>query len=192
MRPSRTAQKNLNDNFNPRTPCGVRPCPSGLSDTKIEISIHALLAECDLPCSVVASANCAFQSTHSLRSATCCVAVQVIPTHLFQSTHSLRSATLRQARRLCLQFNFNPRTPCGVRPYLEARIIPVTNHFNPRTPCGVRLDDLSFIFIQTAISIHALLAECDWSCCQLALPQQLFQSTHSLRSATRRKAGKRR
>ena len=100
--------------FNPRTPCGVRPCriytpfsdfrfqsthslrsatdtlPATYQDT--EVSIHALLAECDrnpagkgrqiagfnprTPCGVrqkndkLSSSKGGFQSTHSLRSAT--------------------------------------------------------------------------------------------------------------------------
>ena len=78
----------------------------------------------------------------------------------FQSTHPLRGATLeRQAADLAAvisihaplagcdnslvklypqrRCNFNPRTPCGVRPgvFLGLRAGP---YFNPRTPCGVR------------------------------------------------------
>ena len=34
--------------------------------------------------------------------------------------------------------NFNPRTPCGVRPNSSVRLATKSN-FNPRTPCGVRL-----------------------------------------------------
>ena len=33
--------------------------------------------------------------------------------------------------------NFNPRTPCGVRPFVPSSRCFVKN-FNPRTPCGVR------------------------------------------------------
>ena len=35
-----------------------------------------------------------------------------------------------------------------------------------------------------AVSIHALLAECDWSFNLSTAPSPMFQSTHSLRSAT--------
>ena len=122
--------------FNPRTPCGVRldmckwhvPWPMFQSthslwsateldvmDAELEqVSIHALLVECDLfsrmaavfplgfnprtPCGVRRDGNqlfpviVRFQSTHSLWSATVATAI----CHIwlpFQSTHSLWSAT---------------------------------------------------------------------------------------------------
>ena len=34
--------------------------------------------------------------------------------------------------------NFNPRTPCGVRPLLPQPPQKTRRNFNPRTPCGVR------------------------------------------------------
>ncbi len=81
--------------------------------------------------------------------------------------------------RLC----FNPRTPCGVRLGM-GESLEESARFNPRTPCGVRLNATwrtmeGFRFQsthslrsatqfqtstkrQTAVSIHALLAECDF------------------------------
>ena len=56
---------------------------------------------------------------------------------------------------------FNPRTPCGVRPTPIASTLNPVLSFNPRTPCGVRL--------------HVPGP---------AGQMLLFQSTHSLRSAT--------
>ena len=78
--------------FNPRTPCGVRPSPppeklkqswfqsthslrSATLDKKLfrvdkEVSIHALLAECDPDVRIRTLTSKRFQSTHSLRSAT--------------------------------------------------------------------------------------------------------------------------
>ena len=64
--------------------------------------------------------------------------------------------------------SFNPRTPCGVRPWVCEKMGGVDG-FNPRTPCGVRL------LLETRFLILVR-----------------FQSTHSLRSATReasRKSG---
>ena len=58
---------------------------------------------------------------------------------LFQSTHSLRSATDVVTARQATSNSFNPRTPCGVR------------HGNQRGH-GPRIP----------VSIHALLAECDF------------------------------
>ena len=79
--------------------------------------------------------------------------------------------------------------------------------FNPRTPCGVRLYKVHHLDGTCIVSIHALLAECDAfrngrmlvyvgfnprTPCGVRLPGQRighcvqsFQSTHSLRSATR-------
>ena len=123
--------------FNPRTPCGVRQAPRKKAPEQIMfqsthslrsatdsnnadgpysfVSIHALLAECDLtanpdipefvgfnprtPCGVRQFANYMgnnrnkFQSTHSLRSATT-NRVYSLTKLTFQSTHSLRSATI--------------------------------------------------------------------------------------------------
>ena len=123
---------------------------------------------------------------------------------------------------------FNPRTPCGVRHNTPIGDIKKIICFNPRTPCGVRppeiwrrrfytkfqsthslrsatdLDTLKRLI--PAVSIHALLAECDGlpgdepvgnqgfnprTPCGVRLASKItstlvteFQSTHSLRSAT--------
>ena len=57
-----------------------------------DVSIHALLAECDK----IIAAEFAFKRA-------------------FQSTHSLRSATFEDINIPIEQACFNPRTPCGVR-----------------------------------------------------------------------------
>ncbi len=99
--------------FNPRTPCGVRPKAIQLLAIRIE-----------------------FQSTHSLRSATC-----PQPRHrhrsVFQSTHSLRSAT--PVWRCMLLHN-----PVSIHALLaECDQCHVTQ------------------ILHAGVSIHALLAECD-------------------------------
>ena len=124
--------------FNPRTPCGVRLASCNGFHIVSTVSIHALLAECD--------GN--------------------VVLHLFGS------------------LSFNPRTPCGVRRYLPHRGGRNNHGFNPRTPCGVRpstfhdgVRGISFqsthslrsatgivcrVEMLVIVSIHALLAECDW------------------------------
>ena len=103
-----------------------------------------------------------FQSTHSLRSATCnCRKWLARP--VFQSTHSLRSAT---------GGNFLYLVPKKVSihallaecDYIIKMYLTCRNSFNPRTPCGVRPQPAG-----------------NWKW------YQRFQSTHSLRSATSRK-----
>ena len=126
-----------NYNFNPRTPCGVR---------------RALPA-----CSV---RSWPFQSTHPLRGATIYRPRGKERPRKFQSTHPLRGATVVFNTLLGELWDFNPRTPCGVRREQGGVVYPQdiisihaplagcdgrersedrANHdFNPRTPCGVR------------------------------------------------------
>ena len=58
------------------------------------------------------------------------------------------------------QRHFNPRTPCGVRPP-SRRKRPYRLYFNPRTPCGVRLYGSIVRIDHLRISIHAPRAGCD-------------------------------
>ena len=126
-----------NYNFNPRTPCGVR---------------RALPA-----CSV---RSWPFQSTHPLRGATIYRPRGKERPRKFQSTHPLRGATVVFNTLLGELWDFNPRTPCGVRREQGGVVYPqdiisihaplagcdgrersedrADHDFNPRTPCGVR------------------------------------------------------
>ena len=70
----------------------------------------------------------------------------------------VRPAPFRKPRRRML--NFNPRTPCGVRPG-TGDAVPDHQDFNPRTPCGVRLWTRLHSRSVTCISIHAPRAGCD-------------------------------
>ena len=122
--------------FNPRTPCGVRPIKRSKLGEKEWISIHAPLAGCDYCKDRNQQSDPTFQSTHPLRGAT--------NPHYNDSKQDIISIHAPLAgcdcslfRFLCLLYHFNPRTPCGVRPsvkFLSCSII----YFNPRTPCGVR------------------------------------------------------
>ena len=149
--------------------------------TTHNVSIHALLAECDhhpvgclppvqgfnprTPCGVRPAQSSTgkkaarFQSTHSLRSATWKSGAHpdMIP---FQSTHSLRSATNKPKAKTIINLFQSTHS-------LRSATVRTDDHevgrvgFNPRTPCGVRLGDE--------------IEEALWN---------WFQSTHSLRSAT--------
>ena len=121
--------------FNPRTPCGVRlPANSGTAQSlafqsthpvwgatssvtgslaNTVISIHAPRVGCDALDARWPDAKDEFQSTHPVWGATMPVCVQVEP-EIFQSTHPVWGAT-RGVCPLWLTWNFNPRTPCGVR-----------------------------------------------------------------------------
>ena len=167
--------------FNPRTPCGVRPDFPIFYGGGRAVSIHALLAECDArwpgppirtagfnprtPCGVRQETTrpevvkLGFQSTHSLRSATCherkffpryAVSIHAllaecdgyIPsiflcTKRFQSTHSLRSATWpwRGSGDKCAVSIHALLAECDVNALSFSK---PSQGFNPRTPCGVR------------------------------------------------------
>ena len=82
--------------FNPRTPCGVRLVkPLAIPEATL-ISIHAPRVGCDAQQKMRMS---------SFRR--------------FQSTHPVWGATIRSIITLFWLFNFNPRTPCGVRHSFE-------------------------------------------------------------------------
>ena len=176
---------------------------SGSRAPTITISIHAPLAGCDAFrfCSCCASGNFNPRTPCGVRLADACLTKDELE---FQSTHPLRGATSSRCRSACRRrisihaplagcdalsrlrssaaIDFNPRTPCGVRP---ARFSGsgCWRNFNPRTPCGVRRvaafsssvgsgfqsthplrgatsasDD---VYIYPGISIHAPLAGCD-------------------------------
>ena len=61
----------------------------------------------------------------------------------FQSTHPMRGATPPLTISIHRASDFNPRTPCGVRPVFEP-LVKCISDFNPRTPCGVRHGNLIF------------------------------------------------
>ncbi len=147
-----------------------------------EVSIHALLVECDrgrqsalfrvcgfnprTPCGVRLIFQYGykfsewFQSTHSLWSATG-HGLQW-PEAVLVSIHAL----LVECDVIVPSFpegrcSFNPRTPCGVRRSFSGLKCAGISGFNPRTPCGVRPMD------------NGDIKDTDQ-----------FQSTHSLWSAT--------
>ena len=123
------------------------------------VSIHALLAECDRrPCGITAPVF-AFQSTHSLRSAT----IMRVATFLFMrvSIHALLAECDKLSSSASAPINcFNPRTPCGVRravPSGQSSSMKFQSTHSLRSATnntGSRGNGLE-------VSIHALLAECD-------------------------------
>ena len=101
-----------------------------------------------------------FQSTHSLRSATS-NGVRIRSARQFQSTHSLRSATDQGGTHDTGQTRFNPRTPCGVRPDLAGKIHTV-RQFQSTHSLRSATNDPGKAERLKKVSIHALLAECDF------------------------------
>ena len=148
------------------------------------ISIHALLAESDDDLLPSTTRRLTFLSTLSLRRATLLLHQYVHNTHIsihallaesdhaqdiltalnniFLSTLSLRRATPRPCTLGWFQYHFYPRSPCGERQ-------PTTRRNNKHN----------------MISIHALLAESDYSIIVNLGRTATFLSTLSLRRATR-------
>ena len=146
--------------FNPRTPCGVRLHSFSSYSFTVSISIHAPRVGCD---------HCVCDGRHDH--------------HKFQSTHPVWGATSRSCPLPPPLSNFNPRTPCGVRPShsplsfphrlisihaprvgcdsIHDTILGIFRDFNPRTPCGVRLRLGCVDRLHPLISIHAPRVGCD-------------------------------
>ena len=123
-------------NFNPRTPCGVRQSVNFYCPWGSHISIHAPRVGCDQ--GMAGKASCALISIHAPR-----VGCDTAPCTCI--THG---------------WNFNPRTPCGVR----LRLFGLHQHpqvisiHAPRVGC----DFLSrYLEDGTKISIHAPRVGCD-------------------------------
>ena len=146
--------------FNPRTPCGVRlNIESSSDEEEEEVSIHALLAECD----------------------------QWLLSRGYTPTVSIHALLAECDSNFLLLFRrgsgFNPRTPCGVRP-IPRSFTPPAKRFQSTHSLRSATRRIMQEQKEQYVSIHALLAECDFPCFVPGIGRLLFQSTHSLRSAT--------
>ena len=124
------------------------------------VSIHALLAECDPKKILLAKSRRCFNPRTPCGVRLIWNPAQMRPP-MFQSTHSLRSATdQRTAYDNALKVSIHALlAECDP---VSRTIRETRRGFNPRTPCGVRRE----------LNPNRLAV-------------LLFQSTHSLRSATR-------
>ena len=158
------------------------------------------------PTSVPSSRHTKFQSTRPLRGATKMLTKNERKTII--SIHApLAGCDQPTSSNTSHIFDFNPRTPCGVRQRLSVKPCCRRSYFNPRTPCGARLRykpcscpiwiisihaplagrDLWFgieIGRRLCISIHAPLAGRDGYAPIYARQNFEFQSTRPLRGAT--------
>ncbi len=189
--------------FNPRTPCGVRrldgryvrsmswfqsthslrsatPVPV-ISLTSGLVSIHALLAECDMTWKGIRLFAKSFnpRTPCGVRRFRCWWRGQAVR---FQSTHSLRSAT--KLKPLKKGNNYVSIHALLAECDFSGFVIQHQGYcFNPRTPCGVRLRATRRLTqtceFQSTHSLRSATALED-----LDMVHMWFQSTHSLRSAT--------
>ena len=125
-------------NFNPRAPCGARPCHERSRRTNIEFQPTRPLrgATSALPVRTVID----LISTHApLAGRDTGVSCCRFRRHGFQPTRPLRGATISVDIAGFVSINFNPRAPCGARPFCAPRLLRFSSYFNPRAPCGARL-----------------------------------------------------
>ncbi len=80
--------------------------------------------------------------------------------------------------------DFNPRTPCGVRPFVASSRVMELLNFNPRTPCGVR--PVSTTTMTTSMVDFNPRTPCGVRRHQgeVSTNHFEFQSTHPVRGAT--------
>ena len=156
-----TGSGNSLGNFYPRSPCGERRSENPETHQPYAISIHALLAESDRRCKTMITAHAKFLSTLSLRRATVDTSKDIIKTA-----------------------NFYPRSPCGERllrkptaarndKFLSTLSLRRATKLLTKRLCNALF--LSTLSLRRAtqrhlpdntrrrISIHALLAESDWT-----------------------------
>ena len=151
----------LRCDFNPRTPCGVRPAALATLIKTAKISIHAPLAGCDKthpPCA---------KACRYFNPRTPCGVRRVVLrntiTKIDISIHApLAGCDPCSGISFRAAHDFNPRTPCGVRLrvglFLDGKL-----DFNPRTPCGVRPASISRVSgVQVFQSTHPLRGATEW------------------------------
>ena len=145
--------------FNPRTPCGVRP--------------HGDLRK---------PQRYIFQSTHPMRGATILFLRRLGAMNI--SIHAPHAGCdIVDSSKRCKSRYFNPRTPCGVRHFLlwVARERIFISIHAPHAGCDLQ-QWLRPVII--GISIHAPHAGCDRSRASTNNSRREFQSTHPMRGAT--------
>ena len=123
------------------------------------VSIHALLAECDSAIEPGVTYKIGFNPRTPCGVRLYCSAMFRVPGK-FQSTHSLRSATPCRLHKVRLSPSFNPRTPCGVRhDRLPEKVREKQFQSTHSLRSATSGKDGAHAII--GVSIHALLAECD-------------------------------
>ena len=136
VRPKQATGRKSHANFNPRTPCGVRR-----GETKTETIAKR------------------FQSTHPMRGATVGLSEAAFKGDI--SIHAPHAGCDAEGDMKCTQNpHFNPRTPCGVRlsSALPASIVAV---FQSTHPMRGATRPITFEDGDITISIHAPHAGCD-------------------------------
>ena len=197
----------VDGDFNPRTPCGVRLTDTSTNRAGVtfqsthplrgatknkryvrlmyKISIHAPLAGCDVRPHAVQRSPAVFQSTHPMRGATQTPrSAQTISRISIHAPHA--GCDGRSTSQVYPQPQISIHAPHAGCDRKARRSRRAFCNFNPRTPCGVRLRADFSPLRRAYISIHAPHAGCDGSPGLYIDSDLSFQSTHPMRGATRR------
>ena len=101
----------------------------------------------------------------------------------FQSTHPLRGATVKQ-KIIFFKIRISIHAPLAGCDYLRLLLLFRSYDFNPRTPCGVRREHIIYhAHAERFQSTHPLRGATPFTA--NAQTSSSFQSTHPLRGATR-------
>ena len=126
----------LEDDFNPRPPCGGRLGGVTVWQSEIDISIHVPRVEDDFL--IRSTVKPKRISIHVPRVEDDAIDKAILyGTGTFQSTSPVWRTTTETLGTTVKVLDFNPRPPCGGRPRKQAHNF-CLRHFNPRPPCGGR------------------------------------------------------
>ena len=151
--------RSADPNFNPRTPCGVRPAVRLRHIGQQHISIHAPRVGCDRR----AQLDWLWDSISIHAPRVGCDLVwpgQAVRAAPFQSTHPVWGATPSVPGASSSRQHFNPRTPCGVR-QAGRDFVTCTLIFQSTHPVWGATTEFLPEPDPSAISIHAPRVGCD-------------------------------
>ena len=130
-------KRQIDSNFNPRSPCGERPKQKHQHNQLLKISIHAPRVGSDLHDRDTNPTGEPFQSTLPVWGATGLALEYGVVLDI--SIHAPRVGSDDSRREIHTKFgDFNPRSPCGERRTARPGSPPGPRNFNPRSPCGER------------------------------------------------------
>ena len=103
----------------------------------MSISIHALLAESDLPTFPIGTISSKFLSTLSLRRATA-VEIVIIVVHALISIHALLAESDYFVRGQRLSWGISIHALLAESDHMGVTVLGIQHNFYPRSPCGER------------------------------------------------------
>ena len=144
----------VQQNFNPRAPCGARLFSGKTSVGNSVISIHAPRVGRDCSHVFFSFQRSRFQSTRPVWGATPFASISLAAFLSFQSTRPVWGATQWVAFKDMLTL-ISIHAPRVGRDYADNTRLSTSSDFNPRAPCGARQAIRAVYVRSVLISIHA-------------------------------------